>query len=565
MTQSNIARNTKVDFSMGFFFIPMGGSEEFGVNFNLYACDGKWVIFDCGIGFADERFPGVDILLPDPSFIEARRNDLLGLVITHAHEDHIGAVSYLWPRLKCPIYCTKFTAAVLRAKLNENPKCKDARIYVVDDRQSLDLGPFQLDFINVAHSIPQAVSTVINTSYGRVVHSGDWNLDPHPVIDVPTPEERFRAVGDKGVLAYIGDSTNAPIAGRGGSETEVEEGLAKVFAEAPGRILVTIFASNIGRVQSICRAAHSVGRSVCLLGRSLHRMVSCAHECGYLPDVPDFINEDNLQHLSDDRILYLVTGSQGEAQAALAKIARGDWRDIKLGRGDTAVFSSKAIPGNEKDINTVKNNLSASGVKVVDTSTAGHRIHVSGHPYRDEVADMLTWLRPNVVIPVHGEHVMLTAQAEIAQSIGIHHTIVPNNGSVIQLAPGVACVLDHVPTGTLAVEPQRIVHAGHKAIAERRKLQYTGAAHITVAINKSGHMAFAPQISLVGLIDHDDEGELDILVDLKDIIEEGLEDLRQDGITENIRIEEDIRVLARQTLNRIFGYKPKVSVHLLRV
>ncbi len=555
----------KTDFSKGLFFIPMGGSEEFGVNFNLYACDGKWVIFDCGIGFADERFPGVDILLPDPSFIEERRANLLGLVITHAHEDHIGAVPYLWPRLKCPIYCTKFTAAVLRAKLNEAPKCKDAKIYVIDDKQSLDLAPFHFDFIHVAHSIPQAVSTVISTQYGRVVHSGDWNLDPHPVIDAPTPEDIFRAVGDKGVLAYVGDSTNAPIAGRGGSETDVEAGLTKVFAEAPGRILVTIFASNIGRVQSICRAAHAVGRSVCLLGRSLHRMVSCAHDCGYLPDVPDFINEDNLQHLSDERILYLVTGSQGEAQAALAKIARGDWRDIKLGRGDTAVFSSKAIPGNEKDINTVKNNLSASGVRVVDTSTSGHLIHVSGHPYRDEVADMLTWLRPSVVIPVHGEHMMLTAQAELAQSIGIHHTIVPNNGSVIQLAPGVAQVIDHVPTGSLAVEPQRIVHSGHKAISERRKLQYTGAAHITVAIDRAGRLAFAPQISLVGLIDHADEGELDILADLKDIIEEGLEDLRQDGITENIRIEEDIRVLTRQTLNQIFGYKPKVSVHLLRV
>ena len=552
-------------FDTGFHFIPMGGSEEFGINFNLYACDGKWMIFDCGIGFADHKYPGVDILLPDPSFIEARRNDLVGMVITHAHEDHIGAVPYLWPRLRCPIYCTKFTAAVLRAKFNEFPNCQDARIHIIDMARPVEIGPFTLEYEHVAHSIPQAVATVINTKYGRVVHSGDWNLDPTPVIDLPTNENAFRAIGDKGVLAYIGDSTNAPIPGRGGTERDVEAGLTQVFSEAPGRILVTIFASNIGRVQSICAAAEAAGRSICLLGRSLHRMVSNAKSCGYLSDIADFVDEDNLEYIPHDKILYLVTGSQGEAQAALAKIARGDWRNIKLGRGDTAVFSSKAIPGNEKDINTVKNYLSASGVKVIDTSNAGQRIHVSGHPYRDEIADMMRWLRPQTVIPVHGEHVMLTAQADIAHSLGITQTIVPNNGTVIRLAPGQPEVIDHVQTAALAVEPQRIVPSTHKAIGERRKLQYSGAAHITIALDKRGNLAFPPQISLIGLIDHDDEGELDIIDELKEVLDDTIIDLTEDGVTENTRIEEDLRVISRQTLHRIFGFKPKVSVHLLRV
>ena len=390
----------KTTFATGFHFIPLGGSEEFGVNFNLYACDGKWMIFDCGIGFADHRLPGVDILLPDPEFIEKYRDDLMGMVITHGHEDHVGAVPYLWPRLRCPIYCTKFTAAVLRAKLNDHPECKGAKVIEISPERALELAPFTLHFIHVAHSIPQAVSTVIETSYGRVVHSGDWNLDPTPVIDTPTDEAAFRAAGDKGILAYIGDSTNAPQAGRAGSEADVVGGLEQVFHDQPGRIMVTIFASNVGRIQSICQAAEKTGRSVCLLGRSLHRMVPNARACGYLTKLPDFVNEEDASVIPADKILFIATGSQGEAQAALARIARGDWRGLKLGKGDTAVFSSKAIPGNEKDINAVKNNLSASGVKIIDNKNAGCCIHISGHPYRDEVRDMLSWLRPQSVIPV---------------------------------------------------------------------------------------------------------------------------------------------------------------------
>lgn len=555
----------KIDFSHGFHFTPLGGSEEFGINFNLYACDGKWMIFDCGIGFADERHPGVDILLPDPSFIEDRRDDLLGMVITHAHEDHVGAVPYLWPRLRCPIYCTKFTAAVLRAKLNEHPSCKDAKVIIIDTKKELELEPFKFEFIHVAHSIPQCVATVIETSYGRVLHSGDWNLDPTPVIGLPTDEAALRAAGDKGILAYIGDSTNSPIAGRSGTERNVEKGLTEVFARAPGRILATIFASNIGRVQSICRAANNTGRSVCLLGRSLHRMVSNARDCGYLQDLQDFVSVEDLRHIPHDKILFLVTGSQGESKAALAKIARGDWREIKLGKGDTAIFSSRAIPGNEKEINLVKNHLSASGVKVVDAGNAGCCIHVSGHPYRDEVIDMLTWVRPQTVIPVHGEHVMLNAQAEIAHSLGISHTIIPKNGSVICLGPGTPAVVDHISVGALAVEPNRVVPVNHKAIAERRKLQFSGAAHITVAIDKHGNLAFPPQTSLMGLIDASDDAELDILLDMNQVIEETILDLKEDGIFDNARIEEDIRIICRQTLNEIFGFKPKVSVHLLRI
>lgn len=553
------------DFAKGLYFIPLGGSEQFGVNFNLYCCDGKWLIMDCGIGFADESFPNVDILLPDPEFIEPVREDILGLVITHAHEDHVGAVPYLWPRLKCPIYCTKFTAAVLRAKFHDFPNCKNAVIYEVDTEQELPLDPFSLKFVHVAHSIPQAVLTRIKTPYGNLVHTGDWNLDPTPVLDAPTDEPTLRQIGDEGVLAYIGDSTNAPIPGRAGSEAEVEDGLHLVFAGLEGkRILITIFASNIARIQTICRAAEAVGRSVCVLGRSLHRMSANAHECGYLNELQGFVSEADIDSIPAGQLVIIATGSQGEARAALARIARGDWKGIKLGRGDVAVFSSKAIPGNEKDINRVKNNLSASGVRVIDASNAGARIHVSGHPYREEIRDMYSFLRPQLVIPVHGEHVMLVAQAALAHECGIPQVIIPNNGSVIRL-DGVPEMIDHVPTGVLAVEPQRVVKGNHVAIQERRKLQYTGAAHITVVLDSRGRLNQDPQITLMGLIDYNDRGEMDLLGDLQQEIEETLLDLEEDGIKDDVRIEEDLRVACRRYLDHVFGFKPKVSIHLLRL
>lgn len=552
-------------FASGFHFIPLGGSEQFGVNFNLYACDGKWIIFDCGLGFTDHRHPGVDILLPDPKFAEDRQKDLVGLVITHAHEDHIGAVPYLWARLKCPIYCTKFTAAVLRAKFDDFPNCRGAKIIEISSGQAIDLQPFKLHFFGVAHSIPEAVATLIETPYGRVLHSGDWNLDPTPVLGKPTDETMFRRAGEAGVLAYIGDSTNALVPGRSGTERDVEVGLEKVFRECQGRIAVTIFASNVGRIRSIARAAQAVGRSVCLLGRSLHRMVAAASHCGYLHDIPEFISEDEKDYIPSDQIVFIVTGSQGEPAAALSRIARAEWPGLKLGRGDTVVFSSRAIPGNEADINVVKNNLSAGKVSVIDPKTTQHKIHVSGHPYRDEISDMISWLKPGTVIPVHGERLMLDAQAALASSLGVANTIVPNNGSVIRLAPGTPEVIDHVETGLLAVEPQRIVRADHKGIAERRKLQFSGAVHLSLVVNARGDLLMDPQLTLVGLIDHDDPHELDIIKQIQNEVEDTLLDLREEGVDNDAQIKEDIRVTVRRMLSQIFGFKPKVSVHLLRV
>ncbi|MFN3827586.1 MAG: ribonuclease J [Micavibrio sp.] len=547
------------------YFIPLGGSEQFGVNFNLYAYNGQWLAVDCGMGFADERLPGIDIVLPDPAFIEPFRKDLVGLVITHAHEDHIGAVAHLWPRLKCPIYCTEFTASVLKRKIDEVPASREAQIHIINAGKGTKAGAFGLQFINVSHSIPDTAALLIETKAGNVFHSGDWNLDPTPVLGKGTDADAIREIGKKGVLAYVGDSTNAEVNGRTGSEAEVEKGLAKLFRECKGRIGITIFASNIARVQSIVKAAQASDRRVALVGRSLHSMVSSAVDCGYLRDIPDFISDEEIGYLPEEKQVMIVTGSQGEARAALARIARGDHQDISFGRGDTVIFSSRAIPGNEKEINTVRNNLSAAGVHVVTPNDTEHCIHVSGHPCRDEIADMLGWVKPRLVVPVHGERVMLEAQAELARKCQVPHVIVPNNGSVICLGPAVPEVIDHVPTGLLAVEKSRIISSNHTSITERRKLQFSGTVHVTLVINGRGDLIADPQISTVGLLDEDNPEEKRIMMDLMGEIEDTLADMVREDLYDDHAVHEEVRIGVRRFIQVVLGIKPKTTVHVVRV
>ncbi len=551
----------------GLYFVPLGGCEEFGVNLNVYICNGRILIADCGIGFAGDRFPGVDILLPDPAFLVENKKNIDAMVITHAHEDHVGAVAHLWPRLRCPVYCSAFTAQVLKGKCHD-AGIRDMEIRVVDPQHEqnsrFSCGPFALTALSVAHSIPQAFSLQIETEHGRVIHSGDWNLDPAPVVGTRTDADAFRKAGDAGVLAYIGDSTNACVDGRTASESEVREGLEALFRECTGRIAVTIFASNVGRVQSVCRAAQVTDRHVGLIGRSLRRMVSCAHECGYLSDLPPFVSEEELGYLPNEKVVMIVTGSQGEPQAALARISRGDHREISLSRGDTVIFSSRPIPGNDKDINEVKNNLSASGIRVIAPSDTAHTIHVSGHPRRDEVRDMLAWVRPQIVVPVHGERLMLDGQAELAQSAGVPHEIVPNNGSLIRLAPGAPEIVDHVHIGLLAIEPNRIIDANHKAIHMRRKLQYSGAVHATVILDARGEMVTAPHVTSMGLCDPEDpEDTFDQQMEIE--IEEVLEDMNWEERVDDDFVYEEMRIALRRFVKHHLGVKTQVSIHLVRL
>ena len=566
--RDKVPRMTKTDLALDptqLYLIPLGGAEQFGINCNVYAHADRLLAIDLGMGFADERHPGVDILLPDVAFLAERQKQLAGLIITHAHEDHIGAVSYLWPRLKCPIYCTAFTAAVLKNKLSENPECRNARIQVVHAGTSVDIGPFKAHFVHVAHSIPDAAAIVVETTAGRVLHSGDWNLDDKPVLGAGTDEKALRAFGDQGIMAYIGDSTNAEVPGKAGSETEVEQGLGKLFAECRGRIAITIFASNIGRIRSIARAAKANNRVVALVGRSLHNMTGAAYDTGYLSDAPDFIDAEELDNFPNDRVVMIVTGSQGEARAALARIARGENRDIKLGRGDTVIYSSRAIPGNEVEINAVKNNLVASGVTVLTPNDTPHKIHVSGHPCRDELAAMYQWVRPKLVVPVHGERTQLEAQANFARSCQIENVIVPANGAVIHLGPAAQEIVDHIPTGLLAVEPNRIVSAAHAGIAERRKLQFTGTIHVTIVLRQNGEIAADPQLSVAGLLDAQNPEDKRLLRRLEDEIEILIDNMNDRDIREDKRVEQEVGNGLRRLISDALGLKPRTSIHIVRI
>ncbi len=544
-----------------FYFCPLGGSEEFGVNLNLYVCNGEFLAIDCGIGFADDRYPGIDLLLPNPKLLEENKEQIMGMVITHGHEDHIGAVAHLWDRLECPIYTTPFTAEVLRRKLREHGH-KDVPIYVIKPDATASIGSYEVTFIPVSHSIPDSCSLFIETEHGNILHSGDWNLDPAPVIGQKTEKSKFTALADKGVLAYVGDSTNAQVDGFSGSEEDVAKGMAEEFTKHSGKIAVTVFASNIGRLVSIAMAAASTGRSVVLIGRSLHKMVACAYACGYLDDaIPDFVNEDDIAHIPDENLVMVVTGSQGEHRAALARISRGEHRNACLKKGDTVIFSSREIPGNERRINTVKNDLIAAGVHIITPDDTINKIHVSGHPCKDEISTMLQWVRPKCVIPVHGERIQLDAHAKLSNEGQVANSIVPSNGSVIRLSEGGCEIIDHVETGLLAVDLRRIIPATHQSITARRKLQYSGAVHASIVINTDLNILGEVKIDTVGLsckrnddcMNEELETELNRTLNL--LANEEV-DLNEDDISNKIKT-----ALRRYVVDTI-GLKPKTTVHV---
>ena len=435
-------------------FLPLGGTGEIGMNLNLYRCGGKFLAVDCGIGFGGAALPEVDVMMPDPAFIAERRDQLVGLVITHAHEDHIGAVAWLWRQLRCPVYCTPFAAAVLRRKLGEAQLLGEVKIHVIPPGGSFDLLPFRLQFLRVAHSIPEAQALVIRTPAGTVLHTGDWKLDAHPMLGPPTDEAAFKALGDEGVLAMVCDSTNAMVEGHSGSEGDVRQALSALIRDLEGRVAVTCFASNVARVESVALAARDAGRSVALVGRSLRNLDAAARECGYLKGVPPFASEDEANDIPDDNLLILVTGSQGEPRSALARIAADQHPRIELGEGDTVVFSSRVIPGNERAIGAVQDNLVRRGVRLM-TDADHAMIHVSGHPARDELRKLYRLVRPRYAVPVHGEWRHLSAHAALAQDAGIT-AVMLEDGDILSLAPGAAQVIDSAPVGRLVLDGARL-------------------------------------------------------------------------------------------------------------
>jgi ribonuclease J len=539
-------------------FLPLGGTGEIGMNLNLYRCDGKWLAVDCGIGFGGAALPEVDVMMPDPGFIADRRDRLLGLVITHAHEDHIGAVAWLWPRLRCPVYATPFAATVLRRKLGEAGLVGQVKVHVIPPGGAIDLKPFSLRFLRVAHSIPEAQALAITTPYGVVVHTGDFKLDPEPLVGPPTDEAAFKALGDAGVLAMVCDSTNAMVEGHSGSEAEVRRSLPALLRDLNGRVAVTCFASNVARVESIALAAQEVGRSVALVGRSLRNLNDSARECGYLKNVPEFISEDDAGSVPDDNLLILITGSQGEERSALARVAMDTHPRIALGEGDTVIFSSRVIPGNERAIGTVQDNLVRRGVNVMTDDD--HLVHVSGHPARDELRRLYRLVRPRYSVPVHGEWRHLSAHAALAQEAGATPILI-EDGDMLSLAPGVAEVVDSAPVGRIAVDGSRLVPLDGSVFAARKRMLYNGIVLGSLAVNAAGQILGAPRVSAPGLFEPDDPENARVAADFGAAVADLPQALRRDDAA----LGDAARAALRRALGKRLQKRPLVDVHLLRV
>jgi ribonuclease J len=539
-------------------FLPLGGTGEIGMNLNLYRCDGTWLAVDCGIGFGGAQHPEVDVMMADPAYIADRRDRLVGLVITHAHEDHIGAVAHLWPQLRCPVYATPFAAVVLRRKLAEVHLVNQVKLHIIPPGGTIDLKPFSLRFIRVSHSIPEAQALVIETPHGVLLHTGDWKLDPHPLIGPPTDEAALAALGNKGVLAMICDSTNAMVEGHSGSEADVRQSLSVLIRGLRGRVAVTCFASNVARVESVTVAAHAVGRSVALVGRSLRNIEAAARECGYLKELPPFLTEDDVDDVPDDNILMLVTGSQGEPRSALARIAMDTHPRIALGEGDTVVFSSRVIPGNERAIGTVQDNLVRRGVNLM--TDVDHLVHVSGHPARDELRRMYRLVKPRYSVPTHGEWRHLSAHAALAQEAGAK-PILLEDGDILSLAPGRAEVVDSAPVGKLVLDGNRLTPLGGGVMSARRRMLFNGVVIASMAVDANGRLRGDPRVSAPGLFDSDDP-ELDRV---SREFAGAIADLPAPLCRDDAALADAARAALRRALGKRLQKRPLVDVHLLRV
>ena len=543
-------------------FLPLGGAGEIGMNLSLYGHDGKWLMVDLGITFGDDRMPGVDIVVPDISFIARRRDDLVGIVLTHAHEDHLGAVPYLWHRLGVPVYATPFACGLLRRKLATDGGGQDVPMHEIPVGGGVDLGPFSIDYIPVAHSIPETHALAIATAAGTVLHASDWKLDPAPLIGPVTDEAAFRRLGEKGVVAMVCDSTNVLVPGRSGSEADLRKSLIALVGRCEKRVAVACFASNVARLETIAAAAAENGRHAALVGRSLWRINEVAREAGYLTDVAPFLTESEAGFLPREKILMAVTGSQGESRAALARIAADDHPQIVLEGGDTVIFSSRVIPGNEKAISRLQNQLSRMGVGIL--TEADEFVHVSGHPARDELAAMYGWVRPPLAVPIHGEQRHLAEHMRFARQCQVPAVIAAENGTVLRLHPGPAEIVGYATAGRFAVDGKRILRIDGEVLRTRRRLGFGGVALATVVLDEDGGLRTPPKLALPGLADSEDADD-EIHLAAVSAITECLEELGGAARRRDSDVAETVRRAVRRTVWEATGRRPLTKVHVVRI
>lgn len=542
-------------------FVPLGGSNEIGMNLNLYHYKGKWLMIDLGIGFADDYLPGVEVITPNVDFVMEHKDDLLGLVLTHAHEDHLGAVPYLWREMgnPCPIYATPFTAAVLKPKLKEEGITQGVKIHEVGADSKIELGPFTLEMIPLTHSIPEMHAIAIRTDKGVVMHTGDWKLDHDPLVGPTSDEDTLSRYGDEGVLAMVCDSTNVMVEGESGSESHVRHHLTDVIKGCENRAVVTTFASNVARLESIIYAGLDAGREIALAGRSLWRITEAAKESGYLQDVPPFLTDKQAMDVAKDKILIICTGCQGESRAALSKIAREDHPVLRLSPGDTIIFSSRMIPGNETKINWMQNKLTQLGLEVIGDRDA--LIHVSGHPCRGELERMYQLVRPKIAVPVHGEPRHIHEHAKLARSLQVKEAVEATNGAVILLKEGEASIVGMVDSGYVAVDGKTLIDTNSPVIRTRRKIRDDGCIILSMVVDKHGKIVSKPLLSGPGVLDPKEDAELirELCEEVADEAQKIIRSGKEKGLDDRIR------AVIRRTIGSELGKKPVLDIQVHRL
>ena len=546
-------------------FCPLGGSGEIGMNLNLYAFgkpnNHKWLIVDVGVTFADDSVPGIDLIYPDPGFIVDKKDDVLGIILTHAHEDHIGAIAHIWPKIKCNIYATPFTCVLVREKFKEKKIDISAHLKIVELNGTLELEPFKIEFVTLTHSILEPNGLKITTAAGTILHTGDWKCDPSPLIGNKIDEDKLKKIGDDGVLAMICDSTNVFSMGRAGSEMDVRKNMINLIQRLKKRVIVTSFASNVARMESVFYCAEKTGRQISLVGRSMHRIFKAARECGYLKNVIDPIDPRDAKNIGRDKIIYLCTGSQGEPMGAMMRIANFVHPDIYIERGDAVIFSSKIIPGNEKKLYKLHNQLVKEGIEVI--SEENEFIHVSGHPNREDLKDMYNWIRPQSVIPVHGEHRHMVEHIKFAKEMQVPYPVEVENGDIVKLFPGDKPeVYDKAPSGRLYVDGNIAVEEDSRSIKERRNISTNGILDVTILVTPKGNIHNKPILNYSGLPINNDE---DYKYELENIIEKTARTFSLNNQNQKDNIIEAVKISCRKITKEITGKKPLTSIKLIRI
>ena len=546
-------------------FCPLGGSGEIGMNMNLFAYgkphNQKWIIVDVGVTFADDTVPGVDIIYPDPGFIIDKKDDLLGIVLTHAHEDHIGAIAHVWPKLKCNIYATPFTSVLITEKFKEKKIDITGYLKIVELNSTINLDPFKIEFVTLTHSILEPNGLKIQTPAGNILHTGDWKCDPDPLIGGNINSERLKEIGNEGVLAMICDSTNVFSAGRAGSELDVRKNLLKVFERLKKRIIVTSFASNVARMETVFYCAEQTGRHISLVGRSMHRIFKAARQCGYLKNVIDPIDSRDAKNISREKIVYLCTGSQGEPMGAMNRIVKYTHPDVYIERNDAVVFSSKIIPGNEKKLYKLHNNLVKEGIEVI--SEDNEYIHVSGHPNREDLRDMYNWIKPKAVIPVHGEHRHMIEHIEFAKEMQVKYPVQVENGDIVKLYPGEKPeVYDKAPSGRVYLDGNVPVEEDSRSIKERRNISSNGFLEATIMITPKGNIHNKPLVTFRGLPVYEND---EFIYGLEEEIERTIKTFSLNNTKQQDNLIDALKITCRKFSKEKTGKKPLTNINLVRI